>query len=318
MFIQRRPYTSPLAQLKNKMKHLFQLITTGFILILSFSNISAQEAWLSTPESINQFREQVEQIKPDSAKFEVSILDKTINLNDRQVGIRIYNSDSTNVKPGLIYVHGACWVAGSLKSHDEICRYLSKKADVVVIAIDYRLAPENKYPSSHNDVYEASNWIFNYAEELGIDKNKFAISGESAGAYFAASTVLRAIDSENSPEFQFQLLVFAALDGGGSSWTECKDLYFTSQEEVRSRYGSPLWADNLTGLPLTFNIFGEYEISRAEEELFISKLKEHDIEVKSYMCENTGHDVINWISVKLETEAHLKAIEFIKAGFKLE
>ena len=304
--------------IKFNLKYLSTIILIVFILILSILDVSAQVEWLSTPESINQFREQVERIKPDSSKFEVDIYDKTIQLKGRQVDIRIYNSDVNTLKPGLIYVHGACWVAGSLNSHDEICRYLSKKTDVVVIAIDYRLAPENKYPSSHNDVYEASEWIFNHSKELGIDKNKFAISGESAGAYFAAATVLRAIDTEDSPEFQFQLLVYAALDGGGSSWTECKDLYFTSKEEVRSRYGSPLWSDNLTRIPLTFNIFGQYEISRAEEELYIRKLKENGVEVKSFMYKDNGHDVVNWGSVKYETDAHLKAIEYIKEGFELK
>ncbi len=299
------------------MKYLYPLVITVLIFTLNTLDVSAQVAWLSTPESINQFREQVERIKPDSSKFEIVIYDKTIQLKGRQVDIRIYNSDVNIIKPGLIYVHGACWVAGSLNSHDEICRYLSKKTDVVVIAIDYRLAPENKYPSSHNDIYEASNWIFNHAEELGIDKNKFAISGESAGAYFAASTVLRAIDSENSPDFKFQLLVYAAIDGGGSSWTECKDLYFTNQEEVRSRYGSPLWSDNLIGTPLTFNIFGQYEISRAEQELYARILRENGVAVKSFMYKDKGHDVVNWGSVKSETDAHLKAIEYIKEGFRL-
>ena len=302
---------------KYKMKFLSLSVITALIFTLSILDISAQVAWLSTPESINQFREQVEQIKPDSSKFEVNIYDRTIQLKGRQIGIRIYNSDVNTIKPGLIYVHGACWVAGSLNSHDEICRYLSKKTDVVVIAIDYRLAPDHKYPSSHNDVYEASDWIFSHSEELGIDKNKFAISGESAGAYFATSTVLRAIDSEHSPEFQFQLLVYAALDGGGSSWTECKDLYFTSKEEVRSRYGSPLWTDNLTRTPLTFNIFGQYEISRDEQELYIRKLREDGVEVKSFMHKDKGHDVVNWGSVKSETDAHLKAIEYIREGFGL-
>ena len=94
-------------------------------------------------------------------------------------------------------------------------------------------------------------------------------------------------------------------------------MYFTNQDEVRSRYGSPLWSDNLKGLPLTFNIYGEYEISRAEEELFIRKLEENNIETKSYMCKGKGHDVINWGSVRSETAAHLKAIEFIKEGFKI-
>lgn len=152
------------------MKYLSPLILIVLIIILSILDVSAQVEWLSTPESINQFREQVERIKPDSSKFEVDIYDKTIQLKGRQVDIRIYNSDVNTLKPGLIYVHGACWVAGSLNSHDEICRYLSNKTDVVVIAIDYRLAPENKYPSSHNDVYDASEWIFNHSKELGIDK----------------------------------------------------------------------------------------------------------------------------------------------------
>lgn len=230
----------------------------------------------------------------------------------------VYNSDENTLKPGLIYVHGACWVAGSLDSHNEICKYLSLKIDVVVIAIDYKLAPENKYPSSHDNVYNASNWIYKHAKELWINKNKFAISGESAEAYFGASTVLRAIDSENNPDFKFQLLVYAALDGGGSSWTECKGLYFTSQEEVRSRYGSPLWSDNLKGLPTTFNIYGKYEISRAQEELYLRKLKENNVRVNSYMCRDTGHDVINWGAVSSETEAHLKSIEFIRTGLKLD
>ena len=298
------------------MKNISFVTLIVLTLLINTSEISAQEAWLSTPESINQFRERVES-KPESSKFEIDFYDRTIELEGRDLDIRIYNAQANKLKPGLIYVHGACWVAGSLNSHDEICRYLAEKTDVVVIAIDYRLAPENKYPSSHNDVYEASDWIFNHCNELGIDKNQFAISGESAGAYFAAATVLRAKDSKNSPEFRFQLLVYAALDGGGSSWTECKDLYFNDKEEVRSRYGSPLWADNLSGLPPTYNIFGQYEISKDEEELFIRKLRENGVSTESFMHKGVGHDVGNWGSVKFETPGHLKAVEYIKAGFDL-
>ena len=300
------------------MNYLISIIIIEIILLSSFQSISAQEAWLSTPESIEQFRKQVEKIKPEHSKFEVDAYDKTLQFNDGQVEIRIYNSDVNSKKPGLIYVHGACWVAGSLNSHDEICRYLAEKGDVVVIAIDYRLAPEYKYPTSHNDVYEASSWVYDHAEEIGIEKNRIAISGESAGAYFAAATALRAADTEDGPQFQFQLLVYGAIDGGGSSWTECKDLYFSDPKESRSRYGAPLWSDDLNGLPRTFNIYGQHEISRAEQELYIRKLQEDGVEVTSYMCENTGHDVINWGSVQSETKAHLKAIEYLKKGFGRE
>ena len=290
----------------------------ALLLILTPSLLISQEAWLSTPESIDQFREQVESLNPDASKIDLNIINKTIQLTGRELDIRIYKPKSAILKPTLIYVHGACWVAGSLDSHDEICRYLSKKSDVNVIAINYRLAPEHKYPAAHNDVYDAIEWVWNNAGELGLDKKQFAIAGESTGAYFTAATTLKSRDLADGPKFSFQLLVYAALDGGGSSWTECKDLYFNDKKDVRSTYGSPLWSKNLSGLPTTFNILGEFEISRAEEELFMSKLKENGITTKSFINQGVAHDVVNWMSVKTETPAHLKAIEFIKEGFELE
>ncbi|WP_445734387.1 alpha/beta hydrolase [Mariniflexile sp.] len=297
-----------------------KICVPAFIALLLFTPLMgiSQEAWLSTPESINQFREQVESIRPDTTQFEVTVVNKTIPLTGRDIDIRIYKPKSTDLKPTLIYVHGACWVAGSLDSHDEICRYLATQSDVNVIAIKYRLAPENKYPDAHNDVYDATEWIWNHAKELGLDTKQFAIAGESTGAYFTAATTLKARDTKAGPKFTFQLLVYAALDGGGSSWSECKELYFTNEKDVRSDYGSPLWSKNLSGLPTTFNILGEYETSRAEEELFMRKLKENGITTKSFINEGVGHDVVNWLSVKTETPAHLKAIEFIKAGFNIE
>ena len=288
------------------------------LLIFTPAIIISQEAWFSTPESINQFREQVESIKPDSSKIDLNVINKTIQLTGRELEIRIYKPKSKILKPTLIYVHGACWVAGSLDSHDEICRYLSKKSDVNVIAINYRLAPEHKYPTAHNDVYDAIEWIWNHASELGLNKKQFAIAGESTGAYFTAATTLKSRDTKDGPKFSFQLLVYAALDGGGSSWTECKDLYFNNKKDIRSQYGSPLWSKNLSRLPTTFNILGEFEISRAEEELFMRKLKENGITTKSFIYEGVTHDVVNWLSVKTETPAHLKAIEFIKDGFNME
>jgi acetyl esterase len=293
-------------------------VTLIITLILTTSISLAQEPWLSTPESINQFREQVESFKPDISQFDVSILNKTIALAGRNLNIRIYKPKGPGLKPTLIYVHGACWVAGSLDSHDEICRYLSKQSDVNVVAIDYRLAPEHKFPDAHNDVYDTTDWIWNHAKELGLSTAQFAIAGESTGAYFTAATALKARDTKDGPKFAFQLLVYAALDGGGSSWTECKDLYFNDVNDVRSSYGSPLWTENLSDLPPTYTIFGQYEISRAEEELFMRKLMDANVNVKSYMNEGVGHDVVNWLSVKSETPAHIKAMEYIKAGFALK
>lgn len=276
----------------------------------------AGEAWLSTSASVEAFRKMVEGMRPSPSKFGLkTIEDRTISLGDRDIKIRIYDPGAKAPQPVLIYVHGACWVAGSLNSHDEISRYLALRANVKVIAIDYRLAPEHKFPAAHNDVFDSVRWIWNHADELGIDKARFAMAGESAGAYLAAATAIRARDEADSPRFAFLLLVYAALDGGGSSWTECKAQYFNGNDDVRSRYGSPLWVDDLSGMPRTFNIFGQYEPPRAEEELFMRKLKDAGVTVASFMQKNVGHDVQNWISVTGNLAAHEKAVEYIKTGF---
>lgn len=287
-----------------------------FLLFAPSTEVLAEETWLSTPESVDAFRKQVEEMRPVPSKFQLPrIEDRTIPLVDREIAIRIYDPGAKAPRPTLIYVHGACWVAGSLDSHDETSRYLAMKSDAMVIAIDYRLAPEHKYPAAHEDVYESVRWIWNHADELGIDKSRFAIAGESTGAYFAAATALRAADEADSPDFAFLLLVYAALDGGGSSWAECKDQYFTGKEDVRSRYGSPLWAENLGKMPKTFNIFGQYETSRAEEELFMLKLNESGVATTSFMNKNVGHDVQAWLTVSGDLTAHEVAIKYIKKGF---
>jgi acetyl esterase len=276
----------------------------------------AEGEWLSTPESLAQFRSQVESLKPVATAIELfSVQDISIKLDMRDIPIRIYNPGGPGLKPVLIYVHGACWVAGSLDSHDEVARYLAKESDSIVIGIDYRLAPEFKYPAAHNDVYDAVKWIWNNSESLNIDKSKFAIGGESAGAYFAAATTLRASKDPDAPQISFQLLVYAALDGGGSSWTECKAQYFENTADVRSDFGSPLWAKDLADVPPTFNIFGQYEISRVEEELFMRKLADQGVLTHSFMVENVEHDVVKWAKVTGDLVAHKKAAEYIKMGF---
>lgn len=278
--------------------------------------VHAQSDWLSTPESIDSFREEVESMRPASTKFSLArVEDVVVELGERTIEIRIYDPGGSAPKPTLFYVHGACWVAGSLDSHDEISRYLSKESNTMVVAIDYRLAPEHKYPAAHNDVYEVAKWLWDNAKSLGIDKTKFAIGGESTGAYFAAATTLRAIDEPSGPVFSFLLLVYAALDGGGSSWEPCKDNYFETAEDARSRYGSPLWIDDLSDMPATFNIFGQFETSRAEEELFMRKLRENGVTTNAFMNLGIGHDVVAWASVEGNLVAHKKAIEYLKTGF---
>jgi len=277
---------------------------------------NTQSDWLSTPESIEAFRQEVEAFKPETTEFELSsVEERTISLGDRKIAVRIYDPGGRAPKPALIYVHGACWVAGSLESHDEVSRYLASKSEAVVIAVDYRLAPEHPYPAAHNDVFDAVQWVWDHAAELGVDRTRLGIGGESAGAHLAAATAIRATDELDAPRFAFLLLVYAALDGGGPSWTECKGIYFENAEDARSRYGSPLWVDDLSKMPKTFNVYGEYEPSRAEQELFMRRLRDDKVEVHSFMHQGVAHDVEAWLTVSGSLTAHEIAIKYIKMGF---
>ena len=290
--------------------------TIALLMIAVMGPGYAQDSWLSTPESITAFRDKVEAARPVPSSYDLErIEDRTVALDGRDIGIRIYDPGGNVPKPTLIYVHGACLVAGSLDSHDEISRYLAKKSSSMVIAIDYRLAPEHQYPAAHNDVYDVVQWVWNNSEALGVDRERFGISGESSGAYFAAATALRNVDESAGPVFSFLLLVYAVVDGDISSGSACKNHYFENQEDSVSRYGSPLRVDDLANMPRTYNIYGEEEGVRADQELFMEKLRKSGVETKAYMVEGVGHDVYTWLAAKEGVVAHEMAIRFIEMGF---
>lgn len=292
------------------------LLLAGLLASTLTVKLKAEEAWLSTPESIASFRQQVEAMRPVPSKFELaSIVDRTISLGDRDIQIRIYDPGAAATQPVLIYVHGACWVAGSLDSHDEVSRYLALRGNTKVIAIDYRLAPEHKFPAAHDDVFDTLQWVWDHADELGVDRTQIALAGESAGAHLAAAAALRNSEQADGPRLAFLLLVYAALDGSGAAWTECKDQYFANEEDARSRLGSPLWVEDLSRMPRTFSVFGEFEISRAEQELFVRKLREDGVAVDSFMNRSVGHDVGTWLKVSGKLAAHEATIDFVRLGF---
>ncbi len=118
---------------------------------------------------------------------------------------------SDAVLPGLIYIHGGGFTIGNLDSHDSLCRQLSNSAGVRVIALDYRLAPEHKYPAAIEDCLAASEWIFNQAADLKLDPARIAMGGDSAGGNLTA-VLCNHFASEGGPQVKFQLLIYPATD----------------------------------------------------------------------------------------------------------
>ena len=111
--------------------------------------------------------------------------------------------------PALIYCHGGGWVVGDLETHDHLCRYLAGRAQVLVVAVDYRRAPEHPFPAAYEDALAATRWVAAHARELALDSTRLAVGGDSAGGNLAAAVALALRDEL---PLRLQVLLYPALD----------------------------------------------------------------------------------------------------------
>ena len=128
------------------------------------------------------------------------------------IPLRLYRPDAApGPLPGLIYYHGGGWLLGGLDSHDGVCRRFANAARCVVVSVDYRMAPEHKFPAAVDDCAAATAWAIGQAAALGIDPARVAVGGDSAGGNLAAVMALMARDG-GLPKLAFQLLIYPATD----------------------------------------------------------------------------------------------------------
>jgi acetyl esterase len=125
--------------------------------------------------------------------------------------VRIYTPAGASPHPVLVYFHGGGWVLCNLDTHDGTCRALANAAQCIVVSVDYRLAPEHKFPAALDDCYAATYWVAKNAANLGGDPSRIAIGGDSAGGNLTATVALKARD-EGSPKLVHQLLVYPVTD----------------------------------------------------------------------------------------------------------
>jgi acetyl esterase len=200
--------------------------------------------------------------------------------------VRVYWPVVGKRLPALIYLHGGGWVFGTIGSVDRNCRVFANTANCVVINVDYRLAPEHKFPAAAEDAYAALTYAAAHADEFGIDAGRIAIGGDSAGGNLAAVACLMARD-RSGPKPVFQLLVYPVTDydDASPSMTENDGYFLTraairffwnhytaSAEDARNPYASPLKAKTLEGLPPAFVITAECDPLRDQGEAYARRL----------------------------------------------
>jgi len=217
-----------------------------------------------------------------------SATDRRIPGPAGEIPVRIYTPAAPAPLPLLVYFHGGGWVLGSLETHDGTCRELANGAGCVVVSVDYRLAPEHKFPGAAEDCFAATQWAAAHAAELGADAGRLAVAGDSAGGNLAAVVSQMARD-RGGPPIVFQLLIYpvtvAAYDtpsyrdnaegylltAGDMHWFWGH--YLRSAADGANPYASPL-SGTLAGLPPALVITAEFDPLRDEGEQYARALEE--------------------------------------------
>ena len=194
--------------------------------------------------------------------------------------------------PGLVFFHGGGWVIGNLETHDVVCRKLAHEGEMIVMSVDYRLAPEHRFPAAVEDAVTATKWVAANAKGLGIDASRLVVGGDSAGGNLAAVVSLHA--RENGPKLAGQLLVYPATDFSrkhpSHSEPETSILLthtvvtwfmnnYLGDADINDWRASPARARTLADLPPAYVLTAGADPLRDEGDEYAARLKEAGVAV---------------------------------------
>lgn len=228
-------------------------------------------------EMINPIFEQFSKaIKEDVASVE----ERIIKGKNGDIRLRIYQQKPNS--PVLVYYHGGGFVICNLETHDAICRRIARLSNATVVSVDYRLAPEHKFPSAVIDAYDALKWVLENGDKIEVDTERIFVGGDSAGGNLATVASIMARDNgENFIKGQILVYPVVNLSGITRSWLEYSnigilledvmlwflDQYLSCKEDALNPYASPILA-NLQNLPPALIATAEYDPLRDEGELY--------------------------------------------------
>lgn len=272
------------------------------------------EAYRSMENQSMNFPQQVESVE--------RVEDRVLKLDGRDIPVRIYTPKGGEAPyPGLVYYHGGGWVLGNLDSHDPICRLLANEAKCVVVSVDYRLAPEHKFPAAVDDAYDSLEWIATQGEDFEIDPNRLAVGGDSAGGNLAAVACIIAKE-RNIPEVCHQLLLYPSTgfkeelpslkeNAGGYLLTAelmqwFRKHYFNNETEILKPYASPVFYHDFNGLPSATILTAQYDPLRDAGSAYAVELETSGVNVTYKNYDDLIHGFANFIGFVPEAKQALE------------
>lgn len=260
--------------------------------------------------------------------------DRRVSTPAGTLGVRVYwprPASAGERLPLVIYFHGGGFVLGDVDTHDAIARYFCRHSDAIVINVDYRRAPEHKFPAAVDDSFAATRWAVAHAEELGGEPSRVAVAGDSAGGNLAA-VVCQLAKVAGSPAIAFQALLYPVVDldltaafpsrrefGGGDYFLSNRDMgwfntqYLADPDQVRDPRASPLRGEDLRGLPPALIITAGCDPLRDEGKAYADRLAAAGVAVEQRCFEQTIHAFVSFASA---LPAGQEALSFVAARMR--
>jgi acetyl esterase len=225
----------------------------------------------------------------------------------RSMAVRVYRpGGASGVLPVVVFFHGGGFVVCTLETHDPYCRALATEAGVMVVSVDYRLAPEYKFPAGVKDCLIATEWVLGHVWELGGDSGRVFVAGDSAGATLATVVALLLRDLEQAGRLAGQILLYPVAgyyDPPTVSYLEMAegygltrkgmiwfwDHYLNDKTEAGDFRAAPLMASSLAGLPRTFVVTAEYDVLRDEGQAYARRMEADGVAVTHVFAEGMNH-----------------------------
>lgn len=233
-----------------------------------------------------------------------AVADRIVETETGPVTVRLYRPEGKGPLPVVVYFHGGGWVIGDIDTHDPQARMIANTVRAVVVNVHYRLAPEHRFPIPLRDCYAVTRWVVEHAAEIGGDPARVAVAGDSAGGNLATAVSLL-VRNRNDPPLAAQLLVYPAVDatlsypsvqsnGEGYSLTAKTMDWFVSHylpdpAQRRDPLASPIFAEELSGLPPAIVATAEFDPLRDEGEAYAERLRGAGVAVTSKRYDGLIH-----------------------------